>query len=118
MQSVKPETLDHQGGEVRDATVGDVRDESQQGEQPGLVVHVSLFDLWPADATVFDTGLVAAHASDQDKFLFMIEAPDSARRIGHQIYQRDSPRGTEGSDYEELVSPGLQGTVNIADTVA
>lgn len=118
MQRVKAEAFDHQSGEVGDSTVGDVGDESQQGEQPRLVVHVSLFDLWPADAAIFDTGLVAAHTSDQDQFFFMVEAPDGPRGVGHQVHQRDSPRGTEGSNDKELVSPGLQGAVDIANPVA
>ena len=48
----------------------------------------------------------------------MIEAPDSARRIGDQVYQRDSPRGTERSNDKEFVSPRLECTMDVADTVA
>jgi hypothetical protein len=48
----------------------------------------------------------------------MIEAPDSPRRIGDQVYQRDSPRGTEGSNDEKLVSPGLQCAMDVTDAVA
>jgi hypothetical protein len=72
----------------------------------------------PVDATVLDTGLVSAHTSDQDKFLFAIKAPDSPRRIGHQEDQCDCPGGTKGSNDEELIAPGLKCTLDVADTVA
>ncbi len=118
LESIEPKPLDDKRAEVGDAAVRDVGHEAEEREQPRLVVEIGLLDLTPIHPALLDAGLVAPYPGDHDELLFMGEAAERRRRVGEQYEEYNAPESTESADDDELVSPGVQGPVDVADPVA
>lgn len=104
-QLAEAETLDDQGAEVGDATVGNVAHHSQDKEEVELDVEEGLFYLVPLEVLVLDTSLVAAQALDRHAFLFSAETFRRHGRVGKEDKHDNSPGRAQGADDEKLVLP-------------
>ena len=111
------EGRDNDGTETSNGTVGEVGQEGDGNEEPGLWVFERLLDLGGLDGLVLNTGLLVTHALHSNDSLLWVQEVGGHWAVWQEEPHSDTPNAGSSTDDHELVLPWRQIALDLADGV-